>query len=204
VTTRIVLLISGTGSNARSLLDRLDQSAGSVDATVVAVGSDKDAPGFAHATHYGLPTFHVPFFSGHDRDAWGERLIAEIDRFAPDLVILSGFMRLVPSNVVERYSPALWNTHPAYLPEFPGAHAVADAMAAGVSETGASVIVVDKGVDTGPILARRRVPINPGDTEDIVHERIKVVERELLFDLVAKVSSGDMTIETIGSGLLND
>ena len=204
MTTRIVLLISGTGSNARSLLDRLDQSGGTVDAAVVAVGSDKDAPGFAHAAHYGLPTFHVPLNSGDNRDAWGERLIAEIDQFEPDLVILSGFMRLVPSNVVERYSPALWNTHPAYLPEFPGAHAVADAMAAGVSETGASVIVVDNGVDTGPILARRRVPIHPGDTEDIVHERIKVVERELLFDLVDKASSGELTIEMTESGPVDD
>lgn len=204
MTTRIVLLISGTGSNARSLLDSLHASAGAIDARVVAVGSDKDAPGFAHAAHYGLPTFHVPLNSGDDRDAWGERLIAEIDRFEPDLVILSGFMRLVPSNVVEHYSPALWNTHPAYLPEFPGAHAVADAMAAGVSETGASVIVVDNGVDTGPILAQRRVAINPGDTEESVHERIKVVERELLFDLVKKASSGELTIEMKESGPAHD
>jgi phosphoribosylglycinamide formyltransferase-1 len=200
VTTRIVLLISGAGSNARSLLDSLDSSAGTIDATVVAVGSDKDAPGFAHAAHYDLPTFQVPLNQGDDRDAWGERLIAEINRFEPDLVILSGFMRLVPSNVVERYSPALWNTHPAFLPEFPGAHAVADAMAAGVSETGASVIVVDNGVDTGPILAQRRVAINPGDTEESVHERIKTVERELLFDLVSPVSAGELTIEMTESG----
>jgi phosphoribosylglycinamide formyltransferase-1 len=204
VTTRIVLLISGAGSNARSLLDSLDSSVGTVDATVVAVGSDKDAPGFAHAAHYDLPTFQVPLNQGDDRDAWGERLIAEIDRFEPDLVILSGFMRLVPSNVVERYSPALWNTHPAFLPEFPGAHAVADAMAAGVSETGASVIVVDNGVDTGPILAQRRVAINQGDTEEIVHERIKVVERELLFDLVRQASAGELTIEKKESGTAHD
>jgi phosphoribosylglycinamide formyltransferase-1 len=204
VTTRIVLLISGTGSNARSLLDSLDSSAGTVDATVVAVGSDKDAPGLAHAAHYDLPTFQVPLNQGDDRDAWGERLIAEINRFEPDLVILSGFMRLVPSNVVERYSPALWNTHPAFLPEFPGAHAVADAMAAGVSETGASVIVVDNGVDTGPILAQRRVAINPGDTEESVHERIKTVERELLFDLVSQVSAGELTIEKKESGTAHD
>ncbi len=204
MTTRIVLLISGAGSNARSLLDSLDSSAGTIDATVVAVGSDKDAPGFAHAAHYDLPTFQVPLNQGDDRDAWGERLIAEIDRFEPDLVILSGFMRLVPSNVVERYSPALWNTHPAYLPAFPGAHAVADAMAAGVSETGASVILVDNGVDTGPILAQRRVAINPGDTEETVHERIKVVERELLFDLVSQVSAGELTIEKKESGIAHD
>ena len=204
MTTRIVLLISGTGSNARSLLDRLHESADTVDATVVAMGSDKDASGFSHAADYDVPTFQVPLNPGDDREAWGNRLIREIDRFDPDLVILSGFMRLVPPNVVAHYSPALWNTHPAFLPEFPGAHAVRDAMAAGVRETGASVIVVDNGVDTGPILAQRRVLVNPGDTEESVHERIKVVERELLFDLVAQAGSGELPIDIRESGPAHD
>lgn len=184
MTVRLVVLISGAGSNAADLLRRLDESRGRVDAEVVAMGSDVDAPGLSAACQRGIPTFQVPLDRGADRDAWGERLIEAIDAHTPDLVILSGFMRLVPSNVVNRYSPNLWNTHPAYLPEFPGAHAVRDAMAAGVNETGASVIVVDDGVDTGPILAQRRVAIHPGDTEDVVHERIKEVERELLFGLV--------------------
>ena len=184
MTVRLVVLISGAGSNAADLLRRLDESRGRVGAEVVAMGSDVDAPGLAAAIERGIPTFHVPLESGGDRDAWGERLIEAIDAHSPDLVILSGFMRLVPRNVVNRYSPNLWNTHPAYLPEFPGAHAVKDAMEAGVSKTGASVIVVDNGVDTGPILAQQRVAIHPGDTEDVVHERIKEVERELLFHLV--------------------
>lgn len=184
MTVRLVVLISGAGSNAADLLRRLEESRGRVDAEVVAMGSDVDAPGLSAASQRGIPTFKVPLERGADRDAWGERLIEAIDAHTPDLVILSGFMRLVPSNVVNRYSPNLWNTHPAYLPEFPGAHAVRDAMAAGVNETGASVIVVDDGVDTGPILAQRRVAIHPGDTEDVVHERIKEVERELLFGLV--------------------
>lgn len=184
MTVRLVVLISGAGSNAADLLRRLDESRGRVDAEVVAMGSDVDAPGLSAASQRAIPTFQVPLDRGADRDAWGERLIEAIDAHTPDLVILSGFMRLVPSNVVNRYAPNLWNTHPAYLPEFPGAHAVRDAMAAGVNETGASVIVVDDGVDTGPILAQRRVAIHPGDTEDAVHERIKEVERELLFGLV--------------------
>ena len=184
MTVRLVVLISGAGSNAADLLRRLDESRGRVDAEVVAMGSDVDAPGLSAASQREIPTFQVPLERGADRDAWGERLIEAIDAHTPDLVILSGFMRLVPSNVVNRYSPNLWNTHPAYLPEFPGAHAVRDAMAAGVNETGASVIVVDDGVDTGPILAQRRVAIHPGDTQDAVHERIKEVERELLFGLV--------------------
>jgi phosphoribosylglycinamide formyltransferase-1 len=148
------------------------------------MGSDLDAPGLRFATERDIPTFVVPLERGAQREEWGERLITAIDAHSPDLVILSGFMRLLPANVVAHYSPNLWNTHPAYLPEFPGAHAVADAMAAGVTETGASVIAVDEGVDTGEILAQRRVAIVPGDTEESVRERIKVVERELLFHLV--------------------
>lgn len=184
MTARLVVLISGTGSNAADLLTRLGDSDNTVDAAVVAMGSDLDAPGLSFATERGIPTFVVPLDRGLEREVWGERLIAAIDAHSPDLVILSGFMRLLPANVVAHYAPNLWNTHPAYLPEFPGAHAVADAMAAGVSETGASVIAVDEGVDTGKILAQRRVSIVPGDTEASVHERIKVVERELLFNLV--------------------
>jgi len=186
VTVRLVVLISGAGSNAADLLNRLDASDGAVGAEVVAVGSDVEAPGLSSAVQRGIPTFVVPLEHGEDREAWGERLIKAVDVHSPDLVILSGFMRLLPRNVVSRYSPHLWNTHPAFLPEFPGAHAVRDALAAGVSETGASVIVVDDGVDTGPILAQQRVPIHPGETEAVVHERIKEVERELLFHLVVE------------------
>jgi phosphoribosylglycinamide formyltransferase-1 len=109
--------------------------------------------------------------------------------FDPDWIILSGFMKLLPQGVIARFGPRILNTHPAYLPEFPGAHGVTDALAAGVHQTGASVIVVDDGVDSGPILGRKRVPIHPGDTEALLHERIKVVERELLLDVLAQVIS---------------
>jgi phosphoribosylglycinamide formyltransferase-1 len=89
----------------------------------------------------------------------------------------------------------LLNTHPAFLPEFPGAHAVRDAFEAGVAETGASVIVVDDGVDTGPILAQRRVRIVDGDTESTLHDRIKIVERELLADVVCDIANRETAIE---------
>lgn len=194
MTTRLVVMISGAGSNAKNLISRLHSPTEDVDARVVAVGSDVDAPGLAYPTELGIPTFQVPLEAGASRDEWGTRLVAAIDAFDPDLVILSGFMRLVPPVVVERYSPHLLNTHPAFLPEFPGAHAVADAMAAGVSETGASVIVVDNGVDTGPIVAQSRVPVLPGDTEASLHERIKDVERQLLFDVVRDFCRGELTL----------
>ena len=184
---RLVVLISGSGTNLDALLTSLPDSG--VPAEVVAVGADKDARGLEHASRRGIPTFVVAAGDFSDREAWGEALGDAIASFAPDWIILSGFMKLLPPGVVGRFSPKILNTHPAYLPEFPGAHGVADALAAGVEKTGASVIVVDDGVDSGPIVARKRVPIHPGDTEASLHERIKVVERELLLDVLAQVVS---------------
>ncbi len=184
---RVVVLISGTGSNLRAFLEGCDS--GAIPAAVVAVGSDLPAEGLQYAVDRDIPTFIEPLNRGDDRAAWGERLAEQISAFEPDLVILSGFMRLVPPAVVERFSPMLLNTHPAYLPEFPGAHGVRDAFEAGVPETGASVIVVDNGVDTGPILAQRRVPIFEDDTVDTLHDRIKPVERELLAEVVRDIAT---------------
>ncbi len=184
---RVVVLISGQGSNLRAFLDSCAD--GIVPATVVAVGADADVSGLDHARREGIPTFVEPFERGDDRDEWGSRLADRIDAFDPDLVILSGFMRLVPPVFVRRFAPMLLNTHPAFLPEFPGAHAVRDAIASGVTETGASVIVVDDGVDTGPILAQRRIPIEDDDTESSLHDRIKIVERELLVDVVRDIAN---------------
>lgn len=185
------MLISGGGSNLRALLD----TAGcGFPARVVAVGADRDAEGFAHARAHGIPTFVCAPVDYPDRPSWGDALLTELQRFSPDLVILSGFMRLLPPRVVDALSPRLINTHPAYLPEFPGAHAVRDALAAGASQTGASVIIVDAGVDSGPVIARRRVDIRPGDTEAALHERIKVVERELLAQTVLGIAEGTIDL----------
>lgn len=190
---RVVVLVSGGGSNLRALL----KAAEAVDypARVVAVGADRDADGLAHAEDFGLPSFTVPFASYRDRRVWGDALNAELERWEPDLVVLSGFMRLLPPAVVARWSPRLINTHPAWLPEFPGAHAVRDAVAAGVTQTGASVIVVDEGVDSGPVLAQERVPVAFDDTEASLHERIKVVERRMLIDVVRCVADGTITLK---------
>ena len=190
---RVVILISGQGSNLRAFLDSCAE--GTIPATVVAVGADVDVSGLDHARHYDIPTFVEPLESGGDRDAWGTRLGDRIAEFTPDLVILSGFQRLVPPAFVRRFAPMLLNTHPAYLPEFPGAHAVRDAVEAGVTETGATVIVVDNGVDTGPILAQRRVSLIDGDTESTVHDRIKIVERELLAEVVRDIAGRETAIE---------
>ena len=192
---RVVVLISGAGSNLLALLEAAD--AAEFPARVVAVGSDVEAPGLAHAEERGIPTFVVPL-SGHpDRAAWGDALLEQIAVWEPDLTVLSGFMRLLPAAVVVALAPRLVNTHPAYLPEFPGAHGVRDALAAGVTQTGASVIVVDGGVDTGPVIVQERVPVLPGDTEATLHERIKPVERRLLIEVVREIADGRLDLKEL-------
>ncbi len=191
----LVVLISGAGSNLRSLLEAAEDA--EYPARVVAIGADRQADGLEHAEAFGIPSFTVPFTSFADRDSWGDELLAQVQLWNPDLVILSGFMRLLPPRVVAALAPRLINTHPAYLPEFPGAHGVRDAIAAGVAETGASVIVVDNGVDSGPIIAQRRVPIAPDDTEHTLHDRIKLVERELLVHAVLDIANGTVNLEEL-------
>lgn len=188
----VAVLISGAGSNLRALLDAARHP--DFPARIVVVGADRDADGLAHAEEFGIPSFTVPFRSFDSREAWGEELGRQLDVWKPDLIVLSGLMRLLPSSLVARYAPHIVNTHPAYLPEFPGAHGVRDALAAGATQTGASVIVVDDGVDSGPILAQERVAVLPDDTEHSLHERIKPVERHLLIDVVRRIATGDLAL----------
>lgn len=188
----VAVLISGTGSNLRALLEAARHP--DFPARVIVVGADREADGLAHAEEFGIPSFTVPWHEHESREAWGEELSRQLAVWKPDLVVLSGLMRLLPASVVAEYSPRLINTHPAYLPEFPGAHGVRDALAAGVAQTGASVIVVDDGVDSGPILAQERVAVLPDDTEHSLHERIKPVERRLLIDVVRGIATGDLAL----------
>nr|WP_157311835.1 phosphoribosylglycinamide formyltransferase [Microbacterium sp. MAH-37] len=188
----VAVLISGTGSNLRALLEAARHP--DFPARVVVVGADRDADGLAHAEEFGIPTFTVPWHEHENRDAWGAELGRQLAVWSPDLIVLSGLMRLLPAALVAQYAPHIINTHPAYLPEFPGAHGVRDALAAGVSETGASVIVVDDGVDSGPILAQERIPVLPGDTEHSLHERIKPVERRLLIEVVQRIATGELAL----------
>lgn len=186
----VAVLISGAGSNLRALLDAAADA--DYPARVVVVGADREAEGFAHAGAYGIPTFLVPWREFDSREDWGRELLAQLEVWKPDLVVLSGLMRLLPHDVVEAWAPRIINTHPAYLPEFPGAHGVRDALAAGATQTGASIIVVADGVDDGPILAQERVPVLPGDDEHALHERIKPVERRLLIDVVRRIALGEL------------
>ena len=183
------MLLSGTGSLCSALLAATDDPA--YPAEVVAVGADRPAEGLTHATGRGLPTFVCAVRDHPDRDTWDRALAAQIAAHHPDLVVSAGFMKIVGPAVLGAFGGRLINTHPALLPAFPGAHAVRDALAAGALVTGATVHVVDAGVDTGPVLAQREVPVLAGDDEASLHERIKAVERQLLVETVAQLVTSD-------------
>ncbi|SOD93935.1 phosphoribosylglycinamide formyltransferase [Blastococcus haudaquaticus] len=190
---RVAVLLSGTGSLCAALLEATDDPA--FPAEVVVVGSDRAAHGLEHARRRGIPTFTCGLGEHADRPAWDRALAAELAGHAPDLVVSAGFMKLVGPAVLDAFGGRLINTHPALLPAFPGAHAVRDALAAGVAVTGATVHLVDAGLDTGPVLAQREVAVHPDDDEAELHERIKEAERELLVDTVAALVTAGRTSE---------
>jgi phosphoribosylglycinamide formyltransferase-1 len=165
---------------------------------VLAVGSDKPAPGLEHADLYGVPTFVVEEKHFANRDSWAKKLGENISHLDPDLIILAGFMKVLPKSFVAKFSPRIINIHPALLPNFPGAHAVRDALASGAKETGATVHIVDEGVDTGEILAQEAVTVFPSDDENTLHERIKLVEHKLLIDTVKFLASKQLEPSKVG------
>lgn len=175
---RIVVMVSGSGTNLQSILDAVAE--GRLSAEVLAVGADKPCTGIERAQQAGIETFLVEPAGFADRPAWNRALEEKIASYAPDYVVFAGFMRIVDAQLVDRFAGHIINTHPALLPSFPGAHGVRDALAHGVKVTGLTVHLVDSGVDTGPILAQAAVDVLPDDTEESLHERIKVKERVLL------------------------
>lgn len=186
----VVVLISGTGSNLAALLEAAERPDASF--AITGVIADVDAPGLEHARTRGIPTEVVRLADHPDRSAWDRELAAAVDRIGgrpPQLVVLAGFMRLIGAPLLAAHRGAIINTHPALLPSFPGAHAVRDALAHGVLVSGATVIEVDAGVDTGRILAQRAVDVLRDDTEADLHERIKAVERVMLVDVVASLTA---------------
>ena len=198
---KVVVLISGGGSNLKALLAAAADP--EYPAQIVGVGADNDAGGLAFAELAGVPTFVVRPRDFADRAAWGRALAEQITEHLGDvdaaqtLVVSAGLMRILPEGFVREFSPRLINTHPALLPLFPGAHAVRDALAAGATETGVTVHVIDEGVDTGPVLRQARVDIAQGEREEDLHERIKQLERPLLVDTVRDIALGHLTLPTI-------
>jgi phosphoribosylglycinamide formyltransferase-1 len=182
----VVVLISGSGSNLLSLLKKSENPL--YPAKIVAVGSDLDAPGLEHAELYEVDTFIVRPELFSSKEQWAKTLLANVQHHQPDLVVLAGFMKILPANFVSALKGKLINIHPSLLPDFKGAHAVKDALAAGATKTGVTIHYVDEGVDTGEIIVQTEVAIEPGDTEQILHERIKRVEHELLGSTIEQLA----------------
>jgi phosphoribosylglycinamide formyltransferase-1 len=190
---RVVVLVSGSGTLLQALLDASREGLG---ADVLAVGADRDGTlGLRRAEAADLPTFVVPPANYPDRHAWDVAFAEEVASYAPDLVVSAGFMRILGPAFLSRFPDRVVNTHPALLPAFPGAHAVRDALAYGVRVTGSTVHLVDEGVDTGPVLAQEAVSVEDGDDENSLHERIKVVERRLLVDVVRRLAGSEWSVE---------
>ena len=176
---RVVILASGTGTLTQAILDAKE-----LDIQIVAVVSDKaDAQVLERAKKANINTSVIELKS--DRAVWDRQLFDQVDQYQPDLVISAGFMKILSAEFVSTF-PTI-NSHPALLPDFPGAHAVREALAAGVKVTGTTVHWVDAGVDTGPIITQMEVPVVPGDDEASLHERIKKVERGLIVATIALI-----------------
>lgn len=184
---RIVVLVSGTGSNLQAVLDAVRD--GQLDVEIAAVGADRHGTyGVQRAADAGYPTFVVNFRDFPVRADWNRALTETVASYEPDVVLSSGFMRIVDEDFLNAFNGRYLNTHPALLPSFPGAHGVRDALAYGVKVAGCTVHWADAGVDTGPILAQAAVEVLDGDTEEELHERIKVQERRLLIETLDRLS----------------
>lgn len=190
---RLVVLVSGAGTNLQALLDASADPA--YGARVVAVGADR--PGIealARAERAGVPTFVLRVAESPDRGAWDREIADLVAAHEPDLVVSAGFMKLAGPAFLARFGGRYVNTHPALLPAFAGMHAAADALAYGVKVSGATLFVVDEGVDTGAVIAQQPVAVAADDTVALLHERIKSVERVMLVEQVGAMSRLGWTI----------
>jgi formyltetrahydrofolate-dependent phosphoribosylglycinamide formyltransferase len=192
VAGRIVVLISGKGSNMDALADACER--GDVPGEIVAVLADRDCLGSKVAERRGIPFASVSPADFGSREEWSAALRDEVASYEPDLVVSAGFMRILAPVFVDAYAGRLINLHPSLLPSFPGAHAVREALAAGVRVTGSTVHLVDHEVDHGPILLQEAVRVEVGDDEDRLHDRIKAVEHRLLPEACRLVLEGKVEV----------
>lgn len=189
----VVVMASGTGSLLESLLARAAEPASAF--RIAAVVVDRACRAAQVADHAGVPLIVCTLSDHADRSAWDLAVRDAVAAAEPDWVVTAGFMKILGPRFLERFGGRIVNSHPALLPAFPGAHGVADALAYGVKVTGATVHLVDAGVDTGPVLAQVTVPVAATDTEDSLHERIKAVERVLLADVVTDLVTRGVVID---------
>jgi len=192
--TRLVVLVSGSGTNLQALLDATTDPA--YGATVVAVGADREGiEGLARAERAGVPTFVRRVGDFADRAAWDAAVTEVVAGHEPDIVVLAGFMKLMGASYLPRLGARTVNTHPALSPSFPGMHGPADALAYGVKVTGCTLFVIDDGVDTGPIVDQVAVRVEDDDTVESLHERIKRAEREMLVTAVGRMAREGFRID---------
>lgn len=192
--SRLVVLVSGSGTNLQALLDACADPA--YGAEVVAVGADRDGiEGLARARRAGVPTFVHGVGEHASREDWDAALTDAVAAHEPDLVVLAGFMKLVGASFLGRFGGRVVNTHPALSPSFPGMHGPRDALEYGVKVTGATLFVVDAGVDTGQIVAQSVVPVEDDDDVASLHERIKTAERAMLVDAVGRIAREGLVVE---------
>lgn len=190
---RLVVLVSGAGTNLQALIDASADPA--YGARIVAVGADRaDIEGLARAERAGIPTFVRKVGDFTSRDHWDLTMTDTVAAFEPDVVVLAGFMKLVGRKFLDRFAGKVVNTHPALCPSFPGTSGPADALAYGVKVTGATLFVVDEGVDTGPIIAQTTVPVAADDDVESLHDRIKVAEREMLVENVGRMAREGISV----------
>jgi phosphoribosylglycinamide formyltransferase 1 len=175
---RIVVLISGSGSNMVALIEAC--RSGEVPGEVVAAFADRDCPGIQKAEGLGVDAHVVVFKDYASREDWSEALRDQVLKYEPDLVVSAGFMRILSPVFVDAFANRIINLHPALLPAFAGAHGVRDALEHGVKVAGTTVHLVDYEVDHGPILLQAAVPVHADDSEGSLHERIKAEEHRLL------------------------
>ncbi|MCH9730079.1 MAG: phosphoribosylglycinamide formyltransferase [Actinomycetia bacterium] len=187
---RVVVLASGTGSLLGTLLD---SAVGDYPARVVAVGTDRVCTALDVAAAASVPAFTMPLTDYPDRAAWDDAIANATAAYEPDLVVSAGFMKILGPSFLSTFPARVINTHPALLPAFPGAHAVSEALAYGVRVTGCTVHLVDAGTDSGPILAQQAVAVLSDDDEATLHERIKVIERQLLVDVLEALAIRGVT-----------
>lgn len=191
---RLVVLVSGAGTNLQAMLEACADPA--YGAEVVAVGADRDGTlGLERAGAAGVPTFSCPLDQHTGRDAWDTALTERVAAFRPDLVVSAGFLKLVGRVFLARFGGVYLNTHNALLPAFPGMRAPRDALAYGVKVSGATLFVVDRGVDTGVIVAQVPVPVLDDDDERRLSERIKVAEQQQLVEHVGRMVREGWTVD---------
>ncbi|MEP6665337.1 MAG: phosphoribosylglycinamide formyltransferase [Nocardioidaceae bacterium] len=190
---RLVVLVSGTGTNLQALLDACGDPA--YGAEVVAVGADRPGTlGVQRARDSGVPTFELAVSSFAAREEWDVELTRAVAGFEPDLVVSAGFLKLVGHDFLARFGGRFVNTHNALLPSFPGIHGPRDALEYGVKITGATLFVVDAGVDTGAIVEQVAVPVEDGDDVATLTERIKTAERVMLVEAIGRMARDGFTI----------